>query len=76
MWNVLESLTDRVVLLVLGTSGKVLPISEIAMHYPGFKILNNLGPESAIDDTQFDKVLHMPATQGVKLIDSLLADLL
>jgi len=60
-------LSDRDVLLVIGTSGSVLPISQIAAMYPGFKILNNLGSESA-EDNRFDKVLHMPATQAAKII--------
>jgi NAD-dependent deacetylase len=74
MWNAIEALTNQDVLLVIGTSGKVLPISAIAMQYSGFKILNNLAPESAIDDDLFDRVLHLPATQAVKIIDSVLEE--
>ena len=74
MWDALDSMTDQDVLLVIGTSGTVLPISGIALRYPGFKLLNNLAPESAIDDNRFDKVLHMPATLAAEYIDAILAD--
>lgn len=74
LWDSLDSLTDRDVLLVIGTSGTVLPISQIVSMYPGFKILNNLAPESAIEDTHFNRVLHMPATEAAKGIDRILAE--
>ena len=74
LWDSLDSLTDRDVLLVIGTSGTVLPIDQIAEKYPGFKILNNLVPESAIDDTHFNRVLHMPATEASKGIDLILEE--
>jgi NAD-dependent SIR2 family protein deacetylase len=67
-------LSDRDVLLVIGTSGTVLPISQIAAMHPGVKILNNLGSESAIEDNLFDKVFHMPATQAAKIIDPILKE--
>jgi NAD-dependent deacetylase len=72
LWDSLDSLSDRDVLLVIGPSGTVLPISQIAAMYPGFKILNNLGSESAIEDNLFDKVLHIQATQAAKIIDPIL----
>ena len=65
-------MTEQVVLLVIGTSGMVLPLSQITAMYPGFKILNNLAPESAIDDTHFNRVLHMRATEADKGIDLIL----
>ena len=74
MQDALDSLTAQDVLLVIGTSGTVLPISDIAMRYSGFKILNNLAHEPAIDETHFDEVFHMPATRAAKMIDSVLAE--
>lgn len=74
LWEALDSLTDLDVLLVIGTSGTVLPISQIASMYPGFKILNNLAPESAIDDSYFNRVFHMPATEAAKGIDGILEE--
>jgi NAD-dependent deacetylase len=74
LWDSLDSLTDDDVLLVIGTSGTVLPISQIAEMYTGFKIINNLAPESAIDDTHFNTVFHMPATEAAKGIDLILEE--
>jgi len=60
------------ILLVLGTSGVVLPVNEIAAAHPGISILNNLRPEAAVDPDVFDYVFYKPATEAVHDIDALL----
>ena len=57
-------LTPRDVVAVIGTSGVVLPVTHMAEQFPGCKILNNLAPEAAIDDSVFDEVFYEPARGG------------
>jgi NAD-dependent deacetylase len=73
MWSAFQSLAPRDVVLVIGTSGVVLPVGDMARQFPGFKILNNLAPEPAIDGRAFDEVLHMPATKAAEKIDAILS---
>jgi len=68
----MPSLTSSEVVVVLGTSGVVLPITEMALQFRGYKILNNLAPEPAINANVFERVFYQPATQAVQDIDSLL----
>jgi len=74
MWRELDSPTDKDALVIIGTSGKVLPAGEMARCFPGLKILNNLTTESYIDESVFNEVLHMPATNAVGKIDSALTE--
>ena len=74
MWGELASLTMRDVLLVIGTSGVVLPVTHMAAQFGGCKILNNLAAEEAIDGRAFDHVFYQPATQAVVSIDSVLKE--
>ncbi|MEI7958346.1 MAG: Sir2 family NAD-dependent protein deacetylase [Verrucomicrobiota bacterium] len=69
MWDAFASLTSRDVVVVIGTSGVVLPVSDMARQFRGFKILNNLAAEPAINGNAFDQVFYKPATQAVKEID-------
>lgn len=74
MWDTFGALTSKDVVLVIGTSGVVLPITDIAVQFRGFKILNNLDPEPAINGNVFDCVFYMRATQAVAEIDRVLRD--
>jgi NAD-dependent deacetylase len=76
MWDTFGSMTKQDVLLILGTSGVVLPVSDIAAAHPGPTILNNLHREPSIPDHSFDHVFYEPATQAVQKIDDLLKELL
>lgn len=69
MWNAFEALTSRDMLLVIGTSGVVLPVAQIALNYRGFKVLNNLAEEDAIPGRVFDRVFYQPATEAAGEID-------
>ncbi len=74
MWEELGALESRDVFVVIGTSGVVLPVSQMAARFRGYKILNNLAPEAAIDETAFDRVFHRPATQAAAEIDRILGE--
>jgi len=71
MWDTFASLTSEDVVVVIGTSGVVLPIAAMAQQFRGFKILNNLAPEPAINDAAFDRVFYQPATQAAREIDGI-----
>lgn len=64
------------VLLVIGTTGTVLPVDCMARHAPCTTILNNLAPSEFIDAANFDHVFYEPATQAVRKIDRLLKEAL
>ncbi|HWB58506.1 MAG TPA: Sir2 family NAD-dependent protein deacetylase [Chthoniobacteraceae bacterium] len=74
MWGELSAMTARDVFLVIGTSGVVLPVAQMAAQLGGCKILNNLAPESAIDDRAFTHAIYKPATQAVGSIDRILQE--
>ena len=44
--------------VVIGTSGVVLPIADMALQLRGFKTVNNLAPEQAINANVFDRVFY------------------
>lgn len=69
MWEAFASLSSRDVVVIIGTSGTVLPVADMAVQFRGFKILNNLAPEPAISDGVFDRVFYLPATQAAREMD-------
>ncbi|MDD5350434.1 MAG: hypothetical protein PHQ12_09510 [Chthoniobacteraceae bacterium] len=71
LWESFAALTSRDVAVIIGTSGVVLPITELALQSRGYKILNNLAPEPAIPGHLFDEVFYQPATQAAGEIDRL-----
>ena len=74
MWDAFHSLTSLDVVVVIGTSGVVLPITDMALQFRGFKILNNLAPEPAINANVFHRVFFQPATQAIQEIDGILRE--
>ena len=74
MWDTLAALTSRDVVVVIETSGVVLPITAMALQFPGYKILNNLAPEPAVDGAAFDQVFYLPATQAAPEIDRIICE--
>ncbi|MBC8237722.1 MAG: NAD-dependent deacetylase [Helicobacteraceae bacterium] len=59
-----QHINDCQLLVVLGTSGEVVGVNEMA-RYVGNSILNNLEPSNAIEDSLFSKVLYMRATEAI-----------
>ena len=74
LWEAFDATRPRDLFIVIGTSGVVLPVDSMASSHEGFKILNNLHRESAIDDDLFDRVFHEPATHAVAKIDAILRE--
>jgi NAD-dependent deacetylase len=74
MWSAFSDLTPEDVVVIIGTSGVVLPVTEMARQFDGYKILNNLAPEPSIDDSAFDKTFYQPATKAVAEIDRILEE--
>lgn len=58
------------VLLVVGTQGVVLPVTDIARAFPGRKLLVNLHASDDIDDDAFDLVVHAPAEEVLEVLVS------
>ena len=74
MWDTFAALTSQDVVIVIGTSGVVLPISAMALEFRGYKILNNLAPEPTIDGNVFDRVFYQPATQAAAEIEQVIRE--
>jgi NAD-dependent deacetylase len=66
-YRMLRSLKKEDVVVVVGTSGAVIPISYHLATCPGYKIFNGL--EAADIPDSFDENLLMPATEAFPLID-------
>ncbi len=76
MWRSLESLTANDVLAVIGTSGVVVPIGEIARRSPATTILSNLQSAEIPRDDDFDHVLHGRAAEIAPELDRLVTELM
>ena len=72
LWSAFKDTAEEDILIVIGTSGVVLPVNAMASAHEGLRILNNLQPESAIDDSHFEQTFYKPATQAVDEIDAIL----
>jgi NAD-dependent deacetylase len=72
LFAVLESLRKKDVLLVIGTSGYVLPVAQFGYMNPGIGILNNLERSIHIPDAAFDHAFYRPATEAVVDIEEML----
>ncbi len=80
--HILDNLKPTDVFVVIGTSGKVIPIDYYLEGKPGLKFVNNLAPTPGPNGEPlgggmngFDpwtKEIYKPATQGVMEIDKLL----
>jgi NAD-dependent deacetylase len=71
MWRRLAALTRDDVLAVIGTSGNVLPVAEIARLTPATAILSNLKSDPGLDEEAFSYVLHGRAAEIAPQLDAL-----
>lgn len=72
LWTAFDSVASSDVLIVIGTSGVVLPVNAMAASFSGFSILNNLEEEPAIDSSLFNRAFYMPATEAaVRITEAL-----
>jgi NAD-dependent deacetylase len=71
MYSLINSLTDEDCVVVIGTSGAVLPFQSLLHGEPGYKILCNLEPlESEYwDNMLFDKVVYGKAAAESEQVD-------
>jgi NAD-dependent deacetylase len=84
MWKVLRKLTSKDILLVIGTSGKVVDIGTIAATTSATTILSNLESSEelsmpgtpCVEDRQFDHVIHGRAVDTSARIEALIDDLM
>jgi NAD-dependent deacetylase len=76
LWEKLDSLSHEDLLVVIGTSGNVLPIAGIARHSKAVTVLSNLEPEPTIPERYFDHVLHGRAAEIAPRLDALVAKIL
>ena len=65
LWTALSRARAADALVVIGTEGTVLPITELARQFPGRTLFNNLRPSPAIDEATFDVVLHQAAADAI-----------
>ena len=78
--KVLSELTDDDVVVVMGTSGQVVPIDYYLLDKPGYKILNNLemrtndhGIEMAMNGFScWDQEIYMTSSKGAEIITRVL----
>ena len=71
MFRRLDALTEKDLLVVIGTSGTVLPVTDIARRSPATTILSNLESEPSVADRHFTHVLHGRASEIAPQLDAL-----
>lgn len=78
MARALTGLSDRDVLVVIGTDGAVVPVGSIAAALPCRKVLNTLAPVDPADwrpgmvaSALFNRTLYKPAVQAVDELDAI-----
>ncbi len=76
MWRRLAALAHDDVLVVIGTSGNVLPIAEIARRTPATTVLSNLETEQGLAEKVFTHVLHGRAAEIAPQLDALATGLM
>lgn len=76
LWKTVESLSKEDVLVIIGTSGVVLPILEIVGLHPGTSILNNLEEEECLPTDHFTHTFYEPASTALPKITPILQSLL
>lgn len=69
LYRTIKDLTAEDVILVIGTSGEVLPIDQYLLDAKGYKILVN--PKPMFWDC-WDFKLHKPATEAIEEVDQVL----
>ena len=72
MQEALVAMRPQDALVVIGTSGTVIPIGMWAQGLPGLRVLANLDPSDALPEWAFDKVLYAPATRALPQVTALL----
>lgn len=69
-----DSILNCQLLVVIGTSGNVIDISEVTEFFE-FSILCNLDPDPLFD-YHFTEVYHMPATEAIRILENRIVEFL
>lgn len=70
MFLVMGALHPDDILVVIGTSGSVVPVNRWTANADCRKVLNNLHASTRIDESRFDEVLTAPASEAADAIRS------
>ncbi len=76
MGRLFRGLTERDVLVVIGTGGEVVDIGAVAAATPAATVLSNLDSSPTIDDAAFGVVLHGRAAEMAPTLDHVVAELM
>lgn len=76
MGRLFRGLTQRDVLVVIGTGGEVVDIGAVAAATPAATVLSNLESSPTIDDDAFDVVLHGRAAEMAPTLDNAVSSLM
>jgi NAD-dependent deacetylase len=68
MKKVFKEFSKKDILVVIGTSGVVIPISDISKSLPGFRILNNLEKHVTMNENNFDYVFYEKGSEAIEKI--------
>ena len=68
MYALVDSLTRQDCFAALGTSGMVVPVTQMIAGLPGTKILCNLEPAGFMDEAYFDVCYYQPVTRAIDMI--------
>ena len=71
MYSVFKRLTERDIVVVIGTSGHVINIDSFLFDSKSMRILNNLEPSQFIDESLYDHVLYGKASEMAPHINAL-----
>lgn len=71
LWRTIGRLKSHDVLVVIGTQGSVLPVTEFAREARCLTVLNNLHRSDDIDVAAFSTVFEMPASKAAAGIETL-----
>lgn len=76
LYEILDELhTNHGMLVVIGTSGLVLPVEDFA-RYASYSVLNNLEPQDAINGRVFDVCIYEKASIAAPKVGKLVRDFL
>jgi NAD-dependent deacetylase len=74
MFLVMGALHPDDLLVVIGTSGKIVPVNRWTANADCRKLLNNLQTENNIDESRFDETLMMPAAEAAGRIREIVTE--
>jgi NAD-dependent deacetylase len=71
LYRQIKLMHDHTMVLIVGTTGVVIDVQTLFGHHPGVKILNNLVPHPALNDTLFTHVFYESVETAIHKIDPL-----